>query len=321
MKKTDTWGDETTPEQYEEMQKHLHKIKHTYIWQEKDSDLGFLPIDEIKICSGNIKYSKRDIETVQLFEPLDKSHYDSCVRVLNKYFLEILCNNTVDKIDWISLDEIRFIILPKVVLKAINAIISKHNLDSHRDFILFLVAKIQKEYISEIEFSETDDERIKVNKFPKELENLIVALEQATNKNPTRLEDINNKLNQIRFRFNDKINSISISDRDLLFFITDAIKKGFDSYQGESWESEIKSYRHTYNENLKYFQFRQRLAIKLNEFFINEMPDIVKKPYCIARIIDVASVPIYRPKRAYEIYADKVEITDIIEKWLSRKTV
>ncbi|MDP3946543.1 MAG: hypothetical protein Q8Q51_11675 [Lutibacter sp.] len=321
MKKTDTWGGETTPEQYEEIQKYLLKMEKTYIWKEKDSDFGFLPVDEIKICSGNTKYSKLDIETVQLFEPLDKSHYDSCVRVLNKYFIEILCNNPADNIVWISLDEIRFIILPKAVLKAINVIITEHNLDSHRDFILFLVAKIQKEYISEIEFSETDDERIRVNKFPKELGNLIVALEQATNNNPTRLEDINNKLNQIRFRFYGKVNAISISDRDLMSFIIEAIKKGFYSYQGESWESEIKSYRHTYNENLKYFQFRQRLAIKLNDFFINEKLDIVKKPYCIGRIIDVASVPIYRPNKAYEINVDEVEITNTIEKWLSRKTV
>ena len=93
------------------------------------------------------------------------------------------------------------LIIPKEKLNEICDFIKDSALESHKDFILFLIAKIEQVYVRDVEFYDRPDERKIIKEFPNEVKKLHKVLKLSENK--TYEEDKNKPtLQEISFRYN-----------------------------------------------------------------------------------------------------------------------
>ncbi len=96
---------------------------------------------------------------------------------LNQLFTPIF-GRGMQELDDLKLDIFKLII-PNTKLKSICDFIEKSGLGIHKDFILFLIAKIEQVYVGEVKFYDSPEQEEKVKNFPHEVKKLHQVLKMA----------------------------------------------------------------------------------------------------------------------------------------------
>jgi hypothetical protein len=329
----DKKGDIISPEIPQDFFAEMHNSRFTYVFHFKDKDDFFGKVDYEKwpIEDMRTDWPKFELEEYQLFKtdiPATNEYFirrDSYNFYLNQFFSPVF-KGSVHQLDDLELDIFKLVI-PKEKLKCICDFIEKSDLKNHKDFILFLIAKIEQVYIRDVEFYDRPEQREIIKKFPDEVKKLHQVLKFAEHKSykDTLKTPI---LEQVAFHYNT-IKPIKISDTSLLSNITNSTIKYFDSGAQRNWEKQLLSAPSVYDENQFPNQFRHRLCNVLHNFFkaVKAFDFGTKKTTdaeieAIARILDFAYVKFQNNRdEEFDIDVDLPLIKQHIRNAIKRKEI
>jgi hypothetical protein len=311
----------------------IHNSRFTYVFHFKDEDGFFVEVDYEKWSFEDMRtdWPKFELEEYQIFKaekpPNDedwtkRQYYNNC---LNQFFTPIFIGKFKNSDD-LKID-IYTLVIPKATLKNICDFIENIGLVKHKDFILFLIAKIEQVYVQDVEFYDRPEQRKILKEFPNEVKKLHQVLKFAEHKS---YEDTLKKpiLEQVAFHYNT-IKPIKINDTSLLSNITNSTIKYFDSGAQRNWEKQLLSSPSVYDENQLPNQFRHRLCNVLHNFFkaVKAFDFGTKKTTdaeleAIARILDFAYVKFQNNKKEeLDIDDDLALIKQHIKNAIKRKEI
>ncbi len=287
--------------------------------------------DKFPIEDMRTDLPKFDLEEYQLFKtdiPASDEYFikqDSYNFYLNQFFTPIF-RGKMQNLDDFEID-IYKLIIPKTRLKNICDFIENIGLVKHKDFILFLIAKIEQIYVQDVEYYDRPEQRDIIKNFPAEVKKLHRVLKIAEHK-PQQNPIEKPILEQISFHYNTT-GPIKINDTSLVSNITNSTIKYYDSLAQRNWEKQLLSSTSVYDENQLPNQFRHRLCIVLHNFFkaVKAFDFGVKKTTdaeieAIARILDFAHVKFRNNKNEeFDIDVDLYHIRQHIKNAIKRKEI
>jgi hypothetical protein len=329
----DKKGDIIRPEISQDFFTEIHNSRFTYVFHFKDKDGFFEKVDYEKWSTEDMRTDlpKFELEEYQLFKtniPASNEYFisrDSYNFYLNQFFTPIF-KGRVQQLDDLKLDIFKLVI-PKERLQSICDFIEKSDLKDHKDFILFLIAKIEQVYVRDVEFYDRPEQRKIIKEFPNEVKKLHEVLKIAERKpyKDTLKKPI---LKQVSFHYNT-IKPIKISDTSLLSNITDSTIEYFNNGAQRNWEKQLLCAANVYDENQLPNQFRHRLCNVLHIFFkaVKAFDFGTKKTtdaeiVAIARILDFAYVKFQNNKNEeFDIDVDLSLIKQHIKNAIKRKEI
>lgn len=329
----DKKGDIIRPEIPQDFFTEIHNSRFTYVFHFKDYDGFFCEVDYEKWSTEDMRTDlpKFDLEECNLFKtdipPSDedwkrRNYYNIC---LNQFFTPIF-RGKIQELDDLKLDIFK-IVIQNTKLKSICDFIERSGLKDHKDFILFLIAKIEQVYVRDVEFYDRPEQREIIKKFPNEVKKLHQVLKIAEHK-PYKENLKKPILEQVSFHYNT-IKPIKIDDSSLLSNITDSTIEYFNNGAQRNWEKQLLCAPNVYDENQLPNQFRHRLCNVLHNFFktVKAFDFGTKKTTdaeieAIARILDFAYVKFQNSKNEeFDIDVDLSLIKQHIKNAIKRKEI
>ncbi len=310
----------------------LRQSMRTHVFHFKDSDGYFLKVDYDKYDFPDMRTDlpKFSLKHYHLFEheqPATDEWFkkmNNCNNCFSDFFSDIFKNRMpygitshIDKYD---------LVLPVEKFDAINSFITDSGLDSYRDFIFYLTAKIEELYIEDIEYEERPEQKKLIKNFPKEVNKLYDVLKRTERINDFNDQVLPPQLQKISFQYN-KGGSIKIENPLLLSSITKGTIEHFSEGIQKNWEKQLKGFPNVYDSNQLPNEFRHRICKSLHNFFrhINTfnyskaaIPE--KELDAIAKILDFAWVKFHDKKgNDFDIKIDLLEIKKNIRLAITRK--
>jgi hypothetical protein len=357
----DSWWEERTKNTF-----------NTYVWQHpfhevhdgieyhyyRDVDYDGLPSSKIDPKYPRFELVKISL-TIPYVTPQVGEHGNTQVRPISPlwdsysdYFLDMLGvinqGRPEKKLDYYFFSNI---ILPKNIAEEIRSMIKDFDLVLFEDFMFFLIAKIQNEFVREVEYYQTKEQQEKIKKFPQECVDLVKVVEKnyeryrvspdyKSGKQTWSYYDEENKkyiphskpstLQKIVFHF-DNEKPIAIRDELLLSNITDGIvhlrdriffswqtgkrREWLDNENYLRWKAHILSLPELLYTNHRKNQFKDSIAEALYKFLTTEAKLQVSQSHeVIARIFDFAWIEVKKRQHS-DLPAD----TETIRKRIARK--
>ncbi len=276
------------------------------------TDLPKFELEKYKLFKTDIPASDEQLSRRNLYNVL-----------LNEFFAPIF------KIGMRELDDLEIdiftLVIPKEKLKKICDFIQVCGLENHKDFVLFLIAKIEQIYVRDVEFYDRPEQRKIIKEFPNEVKKLHQVL-KISERDYSYSKTEKPILKQIVFHYNT-IESIKINDDSLLSNINDSTIEYYNNGARKNWEKQLLSFPNVYDENQLPNQFRHRLCNVLHNFLngINAFKFDDKKTTdleieVIARILDFAHVKFYNKNdEEFDIDVDLTSIRQHIRNSIKRK--
>lgn len=339
-KKRDAKGDIINSPLPDDLKAKLRAMNYTYVWQERVSRGGAVFYREVRDEFSEEKYQiykSQDIDTLGLFKSPENPPFDEYIKrcngyegILNYYFRPVLAIKPMEKKYDLQLNTISNLVIPKDKIHLIDSIISDYNLQAHRDFIFFLVAKIQGVYIDEIEYYERPEQIEQIRNLPGQVNELYNLLDIYTQKiRISEDADIPPQVVEIKF-ITDKAGRFTIKDHGLISWLMNAIKVSWEEGYYHNWRKQLKAYPSYLDENQKDQTFKKRLSSALHNcfkeqgFFKYENGVKIKDDavYCIGRLMSAAGIPfISKEGIEHDISIDKISIISLIKGWIRRTEV
>jgi len=331
----DEKGDAIFPKDPEGFWEQEHFDRRTHIFHFLH-DGHFFEVDYEKFAFEDMRQDlpKFDLVTYPIFQAPTTPASDEWITWRNSYdyylerfFRPVLSRGLSDQGFPMKVDQFKFVI-PKIWLEEINGFIDEVGLGQHRDFILYLIAKIEYIYVHDIHYYDNREQWKRIRNFPAEIEKLITVLKHSEpaykrKEEPTKSQP---DLTQIVFQY-DSEKPIKISDPQLLFTILKYTRKHFEDGRHNDWQKQLRAYPNVYTENQMPNEFRHRICKALHNFFrsVNAFDFTGKtttdmEMYSIARILDFAHIKFHNKKHLeFDIEVDKADILKIVRNTISRK--
>lgn len=309
----------------------MRKMRRTHVFHFKDSNGFFHQVDYAKY---DLPDEKSDLPTFvlkeySLFEhtlPADDEWYkwrNNYDHYLSKFFTPIF-KNRMPFGDTSSIDKYE-LVLTVEKFNDITQFINDMGLDLHKDFIFYLIAKIEEVYVHDVEYYDRPEQQKRLRNFPKEVDKLYNVLKWADRKG-NRLNDNPPQLERVTFHYKTH-SPIKIEDPLLILSITKGTTEDFDGGVQKNWEKQLKGFVNVYDENQLPNQFRYRVCKALHNFFkyvnafdFGKSNMTEKEVEAIARILDFASVKFYGRKGVeFDINIDLYDIKQNIKNAIKRK--
>ncbi len=328
--KRDEKGDIIFPKIKEDFFIELNKSRWTYVFHFKKPDGFFSEVvyEKFPVEDMRTDLPKFELEEFKLFKTDIPASDEQLSRrnlynvFLNEFFTPIF------KVGMRELDDLEIdifkLVIPKERLKKICDFIQICGLENYKDFILFLIAKIEQIYVRDVEFYDRPEQRKIIKEFPNEVKKLhrILKISECDYSYSKTEKPI---LEQIVFHYNTE--SIKINDDSLLSNINDSTIEYYNNGARKNWEKQLLSFPNVYDENQLPNQFRHRLCNVLHSFFkgVNAFKFDNKKTTdleieVIARILDFANVKFHNKNdEEFDIDIDLSSIRSHIRNAIKRK--
>jgi len=157
--------------------------------------------------------------------------------------------------------------MPKTLFYEISNFINDFNLLEIRDYIFYLIAKIQKTYIKDIQFYERPEMVEQIKNLPAEVKKTINVIDKTIEKPFKNLKKYLPLPRLVNIKFDFEDGPITLSDPWLNNDIVDCVKRHFDDLPLKDWKKELERYPNRFDENVQKQQFKNRVAIALHNFF------------------------------------------------------
>ncbi len=269
--KRDNLRDIITPELPEEFLEEMRTSKWTHVFHFKDKSGHFHEVNYEKqgfyTRTDLPKFILKEYKLFQTDFPATnewiawKNNYDY---YLNKIFSPIF-QERIKHIDYLKIDKYR-LILPEEKFNQINQFIEQYALQFHKDFVFYLIAKIEEIYVHDVEFYERPEQQKQIKNFPKEIEKLVNVLKWSES-------DYSNdslpkpELKDVTFHYDREPLSVKITDHLLLMSITKGTIENFSNGRQKNWEKQLRSFPSVISENQLPNAFRHRICKALHNFF------------------------------------------------------
>lgn len=329
----DEKGDIIWPETHPEFFTEIRNSRFTYVFHFKDPDGFFLEVDYEKWSFEDMRTDlpKFDIQEYRLFKTDIRANDDYWQKrdannfYLNQFFTPVF-RRGVQEFDDLKLDIFK-IIIPSAKLKSVCDFIENSGLEIHKDFILFLIAKIEQIYVGEVEFYDRPEQKEIIKNFPNEVKKLHQVLKMAEHKS-FKYDEKKPVLEQVSFHYNT-IRPIKINDTSLISNITDSTIEYFNNGAQKNWEKQLLSYPNIFDENQVHKQFRNRVCSVLHNFFravkafdFGSKTTTDAEIEVIARILDFAHVRFQNNKsEEFDIDIDLSLIKQHVKNAIKRKEI
>ena len=248
----------------------------SYVFHFQDSYGFYHPVDYngMDISKVRSDFPRFNLVTVEIFKLPDARPWDEWINwkgkyedYLEKFFRPVFANSPREETHPLSIEKCK-LVLPVQKYNEFKSFIAEYNLAEHEDFILFLLATMESNYIKEVAPYDTPDEREKIKNFPKEVDILIRALKAEKTDFNDILDGKKNipKLQQINFIFNPEIPT-KITHPLLLNAIANGTREHFKYGTSKDWEKQLRQFPAVFNENQQPNLFRYRMCKALHNFF------------------------------------------------------
>lgn len=325
-------GDKVLPEVNFDFATEMRRMRKTHVFHFRDSNGFFHEMDYTKydLSDENTDLPTFTLKEYSLFEhetPATDEWYkwrNSYDYYLATFFTPIFKNRmlfgdttAIDKYD---------LVLSVEKFNEINEFILDIGLEAHKDFIFYLIAKIEEVYIHDVEYYDRPEQRKQISNFPKEIDKLYTVLKRADDRTGINPNAIPPRLEKVTFHYN-KGNAIRIQDPLLILSIIKGTIADFSGGIQKNWEKQLKGFIRVHDENQMPNQFRHRVCKALHNFFkhvdafeFGKSNMTEKELEAIAKILDFAFVRFHdRKGKEFDIKIDLYDIKQNIKNAIKRK--
>ncbi|MHB1179110.1 MAG: hypothetical protein ACYCZO_12360, partial [Daejeonella sp.] len=325
-------GDKILPDVKFDFATEMRRMRRTHVFHFKDTNGFFHEVDYAKY---DLPDERTDLPTFTLKEyslfehetPATDEWYkwrNSYDHYLTTFFTPIFKNRMLFG-DTSSIDKYE-LVLPVEKFNEISKFIVETGLEAHKDFILYLIAKIEEVYIHDVEYYDRPEQRKQITNFPKEIEKLYTVLKRADHRTGIKPDENPPRLEKVTFHYN-KGNAIKIQDPLLILSITKGTIADFSGGVQKNWEKQLKGFVGVHDENQMPNQFRHRVCKALHNFFkhvdafqFGKANMTERELEAIAKILDFASVRFHdRKGKEFDITIDLYDIKQNIKNAIKRK--
>jgi len=322
-------GDVELPKLDEDFWQKLREDQYNYVFQFQDSAGFFHPMDYDGIPDNEIakSFPRFDLKKYKLFSmPEDENssrredhiHFMNTLQDLYIYYFYELFHDAAITQGYVYHFDISTIVLSEAIFEAIHSFIKKYELTNVGDFIFFLIASLQKYYVSDVEYYQSPEQQKQVKNAKKEAEKAITVLDKTDDRRKLSQRP-RSRLEAISFKFNDGI--LTIKDSVLNSGIVSAFREHENNGSLKNWRKQLAAYPRIYDENKIKNKFGQRSARALYNFFIGTkiFPNSNGKKTAVyeavLQILEFASIPVVGKEEDLQYRAK------IIRLWIKRNEI
>ena len=324
-----------------------HKVDFDGETLNEISSSGFTPFELVKI---NLFPFPNNIDNLNIRNTHLKE-FDELRKLLNKYFYDVLASNRIEKNRGLDFDDYNVLIMPKETVDQIEKTINEYNIAEVNDFVFYLIAKIQKIYVEEIQYYQKKEQQTELKKFQKECENFVKVIDFADEERTviTRWDEKNKKtiyghfekqnkiftecekplkLKRVTFHFdnddnkNPKKATININNNLLHSQITggmvhvgDKVVHHTEEEKYLDWKKYMQNlHSQIYSKQQEKNQFKHNIAKALYRFLMEELKlNSEKSLEVIVHILKFSLIEI-KQREFEDLPADK----EVVRKWIER---